>query len=184
MNKFTKLIACAVCALALITSAFAADTNNASLFNAGEVGLSLGTGYVVDPDAAFQSEYTFNLNAGAFWFPFRYLGAEVNVPFYQTTGVSVDEVQAGLLFRLPLAKEVVFFKNFAPYVGAGAVYNWQAEDDKVLEEWAYVGKVGLELRLNKHWGFAVEGQYRNNEFNKDQWDDGSLSVAGILKLVF
>lgn len=188
MRKYTKMIAGVFCALALAlgTSAFAADTVSAgstvsstpstSLFNAGEIGLTLGTGYVVDRSAPFQGDYAFNLTAGAFAYPTKYLGAEVNVPFYQTKGVAVSEVQAGLLLRAPLSS-VALLKNVAPYVGFGGVYNWNSQN-----EYAYIGKVGVDFRLNKKWGVFAEGQYRNNEFSN--WDKGSTSVQGGLRLVF
>lgn len=187
MNKITKWVVGAVCAVALVTSAYAADTVatakvsapqvNASLFNAGEFGVSLGTGYTLDTSALFNDEYTFNLNAGAFWFPFRNVGFEAVVPFYQTKGVSVDEVQAGVVFRLPLAKTTPVFRNVAPYVGLGAVYNWDTEQD-----WAYVAKAGLDVRFNPKWGVFVEGNYRNSEL--DNWGDGQTLLVGGFKLVF
>lgn len=192
MRKYTKLFAGVLCAIALTiaTSAFAADTVKAStgnvvqttsveqtsLFNAGELGLSLGTGYNVDRSAAFQQDYNLNLTAGAFYFPTRNIGLEASVPFYQTKGVSVDEVQAGVVLRLPLGKKVALLKNVAPYVGVGGAYNWESD-----QRWTYIAKAGAELRLNSKWGVFVEGQYRNNEF-KD-WNKGGTSVQGGLRLV-
>lgn len=199
MKKFTKMIVGVFAALLLATSAFAADTavkaTNApvavetvkapstSLFNAGEFGLSLSSGYdvgaanTVNGKTLFSQPYSFNLSAGAFYFPWRNVGFEANVPFYQTKGVSVDEVQAGLLFRLPLSKETPILKNLAPYVGVSGVYNWHD-----VQDWAYIGKVGVEARLNKKWGIFAEGQYRNYEFQN--WGQGSVSVQGGLRLVF
>lgn len=176
MKKLLTLLAGAFCAVLLSTSTMAATEENPSLFNAGEVGLSIGSGYTVDRAAAFQQEYKLNFNAGVFYFPFRYLGVEANVPFYNEDSVAVQEVQAGLLFRLPLAKSTPILRNLAPYVGIGGVYNWQTEQD-----WAYIGKVGLDVRLNKKWGVFVEGQYRNSDF---EWNDGQTSLNGGLKLVF
>lgn len=183
-KKNIKLMASAFCALTFITSVFAAGTTVATakagtvdtVYNAGEVGVSLSSGYTLDTSALFSQDYTFNLTGGAFWFPFRNFGIEANVPFYQTKGVSVDEVQFGLLARLPLAKEVPVFKNLAPYLGVGGVYNWDMD-----EELAYIGKAGLEFRLNEKWGVFVEGQFRNTDFT---WDDGNRSLQGGLKLVF
>lgn len=197
MKKFTKMFVGVFCALLLVTSAFAADkavsaanspvavetVKATSLFNAGEVGLSLSTGYdvgaanAVKGSTLFNQPYNFNLTAGAFYFPWRNVGLEANVPFYQTKGVSVDEVQAGLLFRLPLSSDKVILKNVAPYVGLGGVYNWNNAQD-----WAYVAKVGTEVRLNKKWGVFAEGQYRNHEFQN--WGQGAVSVQGGLRLVF
>ena len=187
MKKYITWILGAVCALALVTSTFAADTNTVatvkaqsaqtdSLFNAKEFGLSLATGYTIDTSAAFQQDYTFNLNAGAFWYPWRYAGLEFNVPFYQTTGVSVDEVQAGVVLRLPLSKTTPVLKNISPYIGLGGVYNWDT-----VENWAYITKVGTEFRFNKKWGIFAEGQYRNVDFD---WGDGQTSLNGGLRLVF
>ncbi|HEX5221427.1 MAG TPA: hypothetical protein VFZ59_17825 [Verrucomicrobiae bacterium] len=140
-------------------------------FNANEFGVSLNTGYVLEPGAVFQQDYVFNLGAGIFYFPCRYFGAEANVPFY-TEGVSVSEVQFGLLGRVPIGP-------VAPYIGGSAVYAWDAS-----EKWAYIGKVGLEFRVNKKIGIFAEGQYRNNEFDDFDWDHGSVSLVGGLRLVF
>lgn len=158
-----------------VVTAMAADTNSTSLFNAGELGLSLGTGYTVDRAAAFQQPYAVNLQAGAFWFPWRNIGFEADVPFFSTKGVSVQEVQAGIVARLPLSKTTPVLKNIAPYVGVGGVYNWQTDQD-----WAYVGKAGVEVRLNKKWGVFGEGQYRDKDFKFD----GQTSVVGGLRFVF
>jgi hypothetical protein len=196
MRNYKTLIAGIFCAIVLVTSAFAAETvkagsaaqttavANTSLFNAGEVGLSLSTGYDVGAANSINSgkdlygePYTFNLSAGAFYFPLRNVGFEVNVPFYQTSGVSVDEVSAGVLFRLPLSSETAILKNISPYVGLSAVYNWQD-----VQDWAYIGKAGVEFRFNKKWGVFAEAQYRNHELEK--LGEGSLSAQGGLKFVF
>ncbi len=171
MKKLLTLLACALCAAFLTTSTVAAEGTN-SLFNSNEYGLTLGTGYNVDTEAAFQQDYTLNINAGAFWYPFRNLGFEATVPFY-AEGVSVQEVQAGTVLRLPLPG---VFKNFAPYAGLGGVYNW-----KTSQDWAYIAKAGVEFRLNKSWGIFAEGQYRNSDF---EWSNGQTSVNGGLRLVF
>lgn len=178
MRNYTKLIAGVFCALALTfaTVASAATNEQASLFNAGETGLSLSTGYTLDPAASFQSEYAFNLTAGVYHYVTRNIGVEVNVPFYSTKGVSVSEVQAGLLARLPLTSNVPLFKNFAPYVGLGVVYNWNT-----VEDWAYVAKAGVEWRANKKWGVFAEYQYRNVDFD---WGKGEARLQGGLKFNF
>jgi hypothetical protein len=117
------------------------------------------------------------LTAGVFYFPWRNVGFEANVPVYQTKGVSIDEVQAGLLFRLPLSKDTAILKNISPYAGLGGVYNWNDQQDL-----AYIAKVGTEFRLNKKWGVFAEGQYRNYEFQN--WGNGAVSVQGGIKLIF
>lgn len=188
-------VICAV-ALTIATSAFAADTVKASsgtvvkttavqstsLFNAGEFGVSIGSGYVIDPAAAFEQDYNFNLTAGASYFLTKYLGAEVNVPFYLSDAVSVSEVQAGLLLRLPLetVTDFALVKNVAPYVGASAVYNWET-----AQNWAYIGKAGVEARLNSKWGIFAEYQFRNDEYKlKDVDSGGEHRLLAGLKLVF
>lgn len=187
MNKYTKWVISVVCAVTFLsTTAFAAvpaavpvapaKAVNTSLFNAGEVGLSLGTGYVVDRSAAFKQDYVFNLSGGAFWFPFRNFGIEANVPFYQSKGVSLDEINAGVLVRLPLSKTTPVLKNLSPYVGVGGAYDFNANSN-----WAYVGKVGVEFRFNKKVGFFVEGQYRDNSVS--DWKNGQTSVQGGVRLV-
>jgi len=200
MKKITQIIAGILIAITLTTSAFAADTAvkatstapvavqtvatpDTSLFNAKEFGLSLSSGYdvgaanQVNGKNLFGQPYNFNLTAGAFYFPWRNVGIEANVPFYQTKGVSVDEVQVGLLFRLPLSKDVAILKNISPYIGVGGVYNWNDE-----QSWAYIGKAGAEFRLNKKWGVYAEGQYRNYEFSN--MGQGAVSVQGGLRFVF
>jgi len=178
MRKYSKMIAGVFCALALTLAinASAATNEQASLYNAGELGVSVSSGYVVDRGNAFGNNYAFNLTAGAFWFPYRNFGVEANLPFYQTKGVAVSEVQAGLLARLPLTSNVPLFKNFAPYVGLGGVYAWND-----TENWAYVAKGGVDFRLNKKWGVFVEYQYRNVDFD---WGKGEQKLQGGLKLVF
>lgn len=163
--------------------AAAPATDDGSLFNAKELSLSLGSSYVVDYHAknvqsAFATPYDFNLEAGVAYFPWRNIGIEAWVPFYQTKGVSVSEVQAGLLFRLPLAKTTPFFKDIAPYVGLGGAYNWENDSGA---NWAYIAKVGAEWRFNKKWGLFAEGQYRNQDFD---WGKGATTIAGGLRLVF
>ena len=93
-----------------------------------------------------------------------------------TKGVSVQEVAFDVVLRLPLSKSTPVLKNIAPYIAAGGVYNWQTQ-----ENWAYVGKAGVELRLNKKVGFFVEGQYRNVDFD---WGQGQTSLNGGIRLVF
>ena len=176
------MVAGVLCALALTfaitanAATAAAPVTSTSLYNAGEVGLSLSSGYVVDRAAAFQQDYSFNLTAGLFYFPYRNFGVEVNLPFYQSKGVSVSEVEVGLLARLPLSEKATFWKNLAPFAGLGVVYNWNA-----AENVAYEAKVGLEYRLNSKWGVAVDGRYRNNDFD---WNHGSTTVNVSLHLVF
>jgi hypothetical protein len=198
MKKYTSWVIGAFCAFTIAsgiaTTSHAADTvvtapagwvavDNTSLYNAGELGVSVGTSYTtgeankVNGKNLFHEPYTLNFNAGVFYFPYRNLGFDVNVPFYQTKGVSVDEVQAGLVFRLPLSKSTFILKNLSPYVGVDAVYNWNSE-----QSWAYIGKVGTEVRLNKSWGIYVEANYRNYEFKN--WGQGETSLGGGLHLVF
>lgn len=177
------MIVGAFCALLLATSAFAATapTNaaptvqQASLFNAGELGMSLGTAYTVNRADPFNQPYDLNINVGAFYFPWRNLGFEVNVPVYQTKGVSVDEVQAGFLFRVPLAKTATFWRSVSPYAGVSGVYNWQT-----VQNWAYIGKAGVEFRYNSKVGLFFEGQYRNADF---QWNNGQTSIVGGLRII-
>lgn len=200
MKKFTQIAASMFLAVALVTTTFAADTalratSNApvviqtvstpstSLFNAKEFGISIGSGYDVGTASQingknlFTQPYNFNLTAGAFYFPWRNVGAEVAVPFYQSKGVSVSEVQFGTVLRLPLSKETPILKNISPYIGVGGVYSWTAKN-----ELAYVGKVGTEFRINKGWGVAIEGQYRNSDLSILK--QGNTSVNAFLRLVF
>jgi hypothetical protein len=195
MNKISKTVIGVFCASLLVVSAVsAADTSVkatntpvvvetvkapvTSLFNAGEVGVALSTGYDLGAadSPSFTKPYSLNVSAGAFWYPWRNFGLEVNVPFYNTVGVSVCEVQFGTLARFPLAKQTPVFKNIAPYVGIGGAANWCYS-----EMWTYIAKAGVEFRLNPKWGLFVEGHYRNVDFD---WSQGATSIQGGLKLVF
>lgn len=194
MKSITKWIVGTLVAVALLIPSYGnaqnttvattpTQTQSTSLFNAGELGLSLGTAYdvgaasQVNGKTLFNNPYTFNISGGVFYFPWRNLGFEANVPFYQTKGVSVDEVQAGILFRVPLAEETPFFKSLAPYIGLDGVYNWQT-----VQDWAYIAKAGLEFRFNRKWGLFAEGNYRNYELSN--WSQGEVSVRGGLRFVF
>ena len=153
--------------LGLSVSSFAQD--KVDLYNAKEFGVSLNSGYVIDTSAPFQQDYSFNLGAGLSYSLTRWLVVQTTVPFYQTKGVSVLEVQAGLAARLPLG-------HFAPYVGCNYLYNWNADDES-----AYVGRAGVEFRVNPKWSTFVEWQYRNNNLT---WDNGSQSIVGGITLIF
>jgi hypothetical protein len=170
MMKIKSIIALA---LVLGMNTFAAD----SLFNGKEFAVSVGSGYVVDTSAAFQQKYALNFAGGVSYFVNRYVGLDVMVPFYSTKDISVSEIQAGALLRVPLAYEIPVLKNLAPYVGVGFVGNWKTE-----ESLAYVGKVGVEGRINSKCGVGVETQYRNNKFS--DWKDGQMNLFGYVKLVF
>lgn len=170
-----KLITMIVCAVALVTTAVCADTN--SLFNAREFGVALSSGYVLDTAAPFKQAYGLNANASVSWFQYRNFGVEATVPFYSTKGVSASEVEVGVLARLPLAKTVPVFRNIAPYVGIGGVYNWETDS-----KWAYIAKAGVEFRLNSKWGVFVEDQFRNDTLKT--YDHGQNTLVSGVKLVF
>ena len=144
-------------------------TNSPSLYNAGELGLNVSSGYSLSSLSKFQEAYSLNFAGGLFYFPYKNLGVEVNVPFYQTKGVSVSEVQADVLFRVPVG-------HLAVYTGLGGVYNWNSGTD-----WAYLAKAGAEWRFNSKWSVFSEYQYRNTDFN---WGKGSGSVVAGFRLVF
>ena len=160
--------------MGLAVSAVASDTNG--LFSAKELSVSLGTGYTLGNIPSLNTPYAFNLNAGAQYFVTKNIGLEVDVPFYATKGVSVNEVQGGLLFRVPLAETKSFWKHWAPYVGVGTVYNWTVSD-----KWAYNVKVGTEWRWNPKWGLFAEGAYRNINFDMN---NGLFSLNGGVRLAF
>jgi outer membrane protein W len=186
-----KLFLSAVMALVLATSAVASDTN--SLFKANEFSLTASSGYIVDTAKAFDADYTANLSVGAGYFLTKNFGIDASVPLYQTDGVSVNEVQASLVARLPLQTPIV---QIAPYIGFGAIYSWDANTDEYSyrvrrktvtaqyddQEWAYVARLGIEGRINSKWGVFAEGQYRNADF--ESWQDGSVKVIAGLRLVF
>ena len=156
--------------LATVTFSSVGQTNQTSqLFTGNELSLTLGSSYVADK--GFNDDYSFNLSVGAQYFLTKNIGVDALVPVYSTKGVSVSEVAFGGLVRVPVINHV------APYLGVGAVYNWQDKTD-----WNYYAKGGLEVRLVKGWGVFGEGVYRVDTL--DNYKNGSTSVQGGLRLVF
>ena len=80
------------------------------------------------------------------------------------------------MLRLPLANSVPVLRNFAPYGGIGAVYNWETK-----ENWAYVLKGGVEFRLKDGWGIFGEYRYRATDFAFN--GKGESTLEGGLRLV-
>jgi hypothetical protein len=196
MKKFKQMFVGLVCAMLLVTSAFAANTSVTAtngtpvvvqtvkapatanaLFNANEYGISVATAYTVDRANAFKQAYSQNLSVGAFYFPSKYVGFEANVPLYQSSGVSVNEVQAGALLRVPLSQNTPVLKNVALYGGLGGAYNWQEAQD-----WSYIAKAGAEVRVNSGWGLFAEAQYRNYQFQ--ELNNGQTSLNGGIRFKF
>jgi len=176
-----------------------------SLFNAGEVGLTLSSGCLVNPPDSVRTvevpneversykychpqnetrtlrsegDRTVNLTVGAFWFPTKLVGLEANVPIYKSTDdrLQVDEVHAGLLLRAPLFEKCPVLRHVAPYGGLGTVLNWQEGNT-----WSYVAKAGLEVQVVKHVRAFGEFQYRNVDFH---WSQGSRAVQAGLRFPF
>jgi len=204
------LIAIVVClSVFSVVNVKAADVTRPvapSLFNAGEVGLTLSSGVSVNPkdsvrtvpgpvvDDFIERKYcpsentpeqvvrskghrTVNFTVGGFWFPTKLVGVEANLPiFNEENGVHVDEVQAGLLLRLPLFEKCPVLRHVAPYAGLGTVLNWQEGNT-----WSYVAKGGLSVRVVKHVELFGEYQYRNVDFH---WSQGSRVVQAGLKFPF
>lgn len=165
-----KLLLYGLLAVGYLVSAKGADETKAiSYFNAKELSVSLNSGYVVDTDKGFQDNYAFNISAGVGYYFTKYLGATVNLPFYETKGVSLHEIDAGLVARLPIGR-------FAPYVGASALADWTTDN-----QWKYIGRAGLEFRINPKVGLFSEWQYRDNNLNFDQ---GEHKLVGGVKIVF
>jgi opacity protein-like surface antigen len=162
-----KILLTVLACLALVGQGYSAD--KVDLFNAKEIGISLNSGYVIDTSAPFQQDYSFNLGVSASYSLTKNFVLQTTLPFYQTKGVSISEIQAGVIARLPVG-------HFAPYVGANYVYDWDADNKS-----AYIGRAGLEFRFNPKWSTFVEWQYRNNNFD---WDNGSQSIVGGITLIF
>lgn len=176
----------------LSLSSIAANNTN-SLFRANEIGLQLDAGYifndyanttlaipnnnVCNPSTAIVTvgEENYNIigRLGGFYFPYKYLGAEVNVPIYtRNNDVEVNTVSAGLLLRAtPL-------NNVALYAGAGSVYQWEEKD------YNYYGKVGAELRLNRTVGVFTEGEYEVASFDQSHLKEGRTIGRVGIRLVF
>ena len=169
-----KLLLSLITVLAFAGVAMAANTNSNDLFRGKEVSLRVATGYTLDANptsikGAFGHRYDLNFNAGAAYFFTKNFGIEGNVPFYQNKGVSVSQVEVGLLARLPLG-------HFAPYAGLGAIYAWNDSD-----KFTYNVKGGLEYRLNKHLGVFGEADYRNKDF---VWKKAQTSINAGVRFAF
>jgi len=160
-----KLILSSVVGLALAFNVFA----EGNVFNGNELSVSLGTGYD-GVNSSFSQQYDFNLEGGADYFVTKNFGLNVSVPFYAKDGFEFEEVRAGAVVRVPAGR-------VAPYAGANAVYNW----DQARTQ--YLGRAGLEARLNDGWGLFGEAWYQINSFNSSDAEHGVWSLVGGVRLV-
>lgn len=168
-----KLFMAVLLALGLCFGANASD-----LFTGNELSLSLGSGYAVNTAAAFQQPYSKNVDAGVQYYFNKYIGVDLDVPFYSTKGTSVSDAKAGLLFRVPV------LTHFAVYAGLGGDYNWTGDTFKNVQvsKFSYLAKAGLEFRPVRHLGVFVEDVYQNNQLNA--LVGGQQVVHGGLRFVF
>lgn len=203
MKKLLIALVACLSVFSVVNVKAAPVTAAPSLFNAGEVGLTLSSGVSVNPKDAVQtvtvpveserfSKYcepqtetrllrhdghrVVNFTVGGFWFPTKLVGVEANLPVFKEEGLSVEEVQLGLLGRLPLFPTCPVLKHVAPYAGLGTVLNW-----KEGNTWSYVAKGGLSVRVTRHIEAFGEYQYRNVDF---KWSQGARVVQGGLRFPF
>ena len=168
-----KSILLALMALGVLgTLSLRASVTN-SVFNGNELSLTVAS------TANLQGKFNEDISVGAAYFFTRNFGIEGAVPVYSAQGQTVQSVNADLVARLPLTLNLpVIHKNVgvAPYIGIGADYNW--ENAAV----SYLGKVGVEARVNKGWGVFVEGDYETPQFVK--YDKADWGIKGGLRFVF
>lgn len=179
----------------LIISCYSSISQD-SFFNKGDRGITLGGGYTFSqssfiqpyplgffgPDCStykivHQDVHSDNFLIGGFYFPYKYIGTEFNIPLYQSKGISFDEIQSGTILRLPLSDTIPILKNIAPYVGVGGVYNWQSD-----VRWRYDGKAGVDIKITRKTGLFGEYQYRNDNFISSQ--DSQNIIEGGLRINF
>jgi len=178
-----------------ITSIAANNTN--SLFNAGEVGISLDGGYILNdyPDTKSTTyttekkgkktvvkastvttdndDYDILARVGVFYFPVKNFGASVFVPIYTTDdGLEVNTVDVALIARIAL------LDAFAPYCKVGTSYQWQNE------EYDYFGAVGVEYRLSMNWGVYSEVNYQVKDFDTNNSENGQTTLRLGVSYVF
>lgn len=159
-------------------TAFGQSTNvNRNLFNSKEFAVGLDTGYVLKSGVAFQDPYAVNLAADLSYFFFRNVGASVVVPFYSSKGISFSELQLFGDLRFPLSRTATFWRNLAPFVQCGGVYNWNTDS-----RFAYIGKAGLEVRVKDGWAVFADYSYRNHSLSN--WGAGQKEIEGGLKIIF
>lgn len=147
MKKILSLILVTALGFAAL-SASASETN--SLFNANELSLTASA------STTLKSHELTSLNAGVGYFVTKNFGVEANVPVYRTQGTSIQNVNFGGVFRVPL------FRHVAPFIRAGADYNWQSKD------WLEYAGGGIEFRVNSKWGVFGDANYQIHGFNNYQ----------------
>lgn len=157
-----KLFLTTIAALTLVAS---------TVLGAEQTGLYTANEFSAALSSAVQlgHSYDANLSGNVQYFITKNIGLDATLPFYQTSGISVDHVAFGGVFRLPIS-------IFAPYAGAGAVYNWQDSN------WGGYAKAGVELRVRKYWGIFGQAEYDFSDVNSS-FTKGTWLVGGGVRLV-
>jgi outer membrane protein W len=134
MKKFLSILTVLGLAFALTATASASNTNTNSLFNANELSLTASAA------GELKGQNLTSIGVGAGYFVTKNLGLEATVPVYKTDGSTVQDVSVGGVVRVPV------LRYFAPYLRAGADYNWERQ------AWSEYAGLGVEARLNSKWG--------------------------------
>lgn len=128
----------------LSTSAKDTITLNDQLFRAGEVQLdAFGTGRI--EDLTNLSETKKGAGVGLNYFPWRAAGFGLEARGEGVDGILVDTTAVSLIGRFPSEH-----LRLAPEIKLGADYQWNERD------WAVFAGVGLDYRLTRRVGVAVE----------------------------
>ncbi|MDO8610993.1 MAG: hypothetical protein Q7R95_10720 [bacterium] len=151
-------------ACGLLITANAQD-NKQSLFAEKELNLSLSTDYNVNN--GFDTPYDFNLSVGAGYYITKYVGISTTVPFRTSNDFVLNNVIAGLDFRVPLAKRL------AIVVSPQARYNWDAA--RITPRL----QTTLEYRFNSKIGVFVGGSY--NLLGFGDYKGGTFGTEGGIR---
>jgi hypothetical protein len=154
----------AMLALVGMATFLQAETNNETLFNKNEVGVSLSGSYLK------KSEKNWSGALGVNAFPLqRYVGAEVSTTIQEREGTLLENVQVDLVGRIPFDKY-----NLAIGAKGGALRDFNTGDND------YGVGPFVEYRFNQNWGLRVEHRFI---FEQGDRDDNQETRFGV-NLVF
>lgn len=152
----------------------ATATATPGLYKNNEVSVGISTSYRFSSSLRDLSKYNVNAAAEVAYFPSKYIGVEASLPFYNSTGVTIQDINADIVIRYPI--NIASHLAFAPYIGGGADYNWINNDISPL------AKAGISLRFNQGWEIFGEYDYQLVSFS--QYEGGESSVKAGLRLNF
>jgi outer membrane protein W len=154
--------------LLLSLSAFAQQkpvvNSSTPFFTGNELSASLGFNY---SDAVSQK---FSPLLGLTYYVTKNIGVRGLTTLNTANATAFDNGEFVGLLRLPIGP-------VSPYIGGGARYQASSSD-----KWSEVLDLGVEVRLNKHWGAFAELQHDFQNGKNLNYKDNSLRVG--LNLTF